>query len=269
MQEILDRLGDPPPYPGPGLSAPEHTPQLPPLEGVTDLSCVVAPPSGVVAPMEMMTSARRTSSRRGREGGEVGVTSVTTDSGSEGTSDPGQGEGEGVDPGVDSGSDSDSEKSGTVRQLKMGPLKMAAMNGLTLSRSMVMALINDDSRAPKDERRRVLESKISEGQVFVEFEEIARRAGHLDVSVARCPHNQPRNRFKDVLPYDCTRVKLTPRAENTDGYINASHVKLSAADTDWWFIATQAPLADTTQDFWQMVWEQEVDVIAMLTPFQG
>lgn len=33
----------------------------------------------------------------------------------------------------------------------------------------------------------------------------------------------------------------------------------------WWYIATQAPLEETTTDFWQMVWEQEVDVIAMLT----
>lgn len=34
----------------------------------------------------------------------------------------------------------------------MGPLKMAAMNGLTMSRPMVLALMNDESRAPKDER---------------------------------------------------------------------------------------------------------------------
>jgi protein tyrosine phosphatase len=33
----------------------------------------------------------------------------------------------------------------------------------------------------------------------------------------------------------------------------------------WWYIATQAPMEETTTDFWQMVWEQEVDVIAMLT----
>jgi hypothetical protein len=47
-----------------------------------------------------------------------------------------------------------------VKQLNVGPLKMAAMNGLTLSRSMIMALMNDESRAPKDER-------VSENQKLV------------------------------------------------------------------------------------------------------
>nr|KAG5712809.1 hypothetical protein BaRGS_007406 [Batillaria attramentaria] len=105
-------------------------------------------------------------------------------------------------------------------------------------------------------------------KVFAEFEEIPKKAPSLECNVAKAPHNQPRNRFKDVLPYDATRVKLTARKDNPDGYINASHVKLSAANTEWWFVATQAPLPDTTVDFWQMVWEQEVDVIAMLTAFQ-
>lgn len=43
----------------------------------------------------------------------------------------------------------------------MGPLKMAAMNGLTMSRPMVLALMNDESRAPKDERVGVITTTIS------------------------------------------------------------------------------------------------------------
>lgn len=75
----------------------------------------------------------------------------------------------------------------------------------------------------------MLESKISEGQVYVEFEHIPRKADSMDCSVALAQHNAPRNRFKDVLPYDMTRVKLAPTKDNPDGYINASHIKVKIA----------------------------------------
>ncbi|CAG5132515.1 unnamed protein product, partial [Candidula unifasciata] len=168
------------------------------------------------------------------------------------------------------GSDSDSDHDQVCLQCSahMGPLKLAAMNGLTLSRSVVLSLMNDDSRAPTDDRRKMLESKISEGQVYAEFEQIPRKSETLECEVAKAPHNASRNRFKDVLPYDITRVKLTPRKDNPDGYINASHMKLTANDTKWLFIATQAPLNNTAVDFWQMIWENNVDVVAMLTPFE-
>ncbi|KAJ8307996.1 hypothetical protein KUTeg_012870 [Tegillarca granosa] len=158
------------------------------------------------------------------------------------------------------------EKNGTVR-LKMGPLKIAAMNGLTMSRPMALALMNDESRAPKDERRRLLENKLSENLVFKEFEEIPKKVPSMECQVAKLPENESRNRFRDVLPYDATRVKLSSRKDNPSGYINASHVKLSVGERIWWYIATQAPLENTVTDFWQMIWEQEVDVIGMLTAF--
>ncbi|XP_033734362.1 tyrosine-protein phosphatase non-receptor type 14-like isoform X2 [Pecten maximus] len=159
--------------------------------------------------------------------------------------------------------DSDPEEEGIKRRI--GPLKMAALNGLTLSRPMVLALMNDESRAPKDERRKLLETKLSENLVFKEFEEIPKKAPSMECQCAKLTENESRNRFRDVLPYDTTRVKISPRKDNPSGYINASHVKLPVDDRVWWYIATQAPMSNTAVDFWQMVWEQEVDVIAMLT----
>ena len=34
---------------------------------------------------------------------------------------------------------------------------------------------------------------------------------------------------------------------------------------EWSYIASQGPLSNTCQDFWQMVWEQGVSIIAMVT----
>lgn len=46
----------------------------------------------------------------------------------------------------------DSDSDSDTPQSPIGPLKLAAMNGLTMSRPMVLALMNDETRAPKDER---------------------------------------------------------------------------------------------------------------------
>jgi tyrosine-protein phosphatase non-receptor type 14/21 len=48
------------------------------------------------------------------------------------------------------------------------------------------------------------------------------------VAIASGPNNINRNRFKDVLPYDDNRVKLTPTKDNPQGYINASHIRVSS-----------------------------------------
>ena len=75
-------------------------------------------------------------------------------------------------------------------------------------------------------QRKTLEAKLEEGQVFVEFEQIPRKAAKHDCSIAAAPENRDRNRFKDVHPYDHNRVKLTATKDNPLGYINASHVKV-------------------------------------------
>lgn len=42
-------------------------------------------------------------------------------------------------------------------------------------------------------------------------------------------------------------------------------LQLTAGGQEWNYIATQGPLTNTCQDFWQMVWEQGVSIIAMVT----
>lgn len=80
-------------------------------------------------------------------------------------------------------------------------------------------------------------------------------------SVAVSDANANKNRYIDCIPYDHTRIRLT---NNADGdYINASAI--TDSDPKCKYIATQGPLPNTTNAFWQMVWEQGSCVIVALT----
>ncbi|CAH0385526.1 unnamed protein product [Bemisia tabaci] len=76
--------------------------------------------------------------------------------------------------------------------------------------------------------------------------------------------NQQKNRNKDLLPVESSRVYLTPKP-GIDGsdYINASWClgfkKLRE------FIITQHPLESTVLDFWQMIWDHNAQTIVLLT----
>uniref|UniRef100_A0A8D1Z1S3 Tyrosine-protein phosphatase non-receptor type n=2 Tax=Sus scrofa TaxID=9823 RepID=A0A8D1Z1S3_PIG len=158
-------------------------------------------------------------------------------------------------------------KKNRVDAKKIGPLKLAALNGLSLSR---LPLPDEGrevpARATNDERCKILEQRLEQGMVFTEYERILKkRLVDGECSTARLPENAERNRFQDVLPYDDARVELVPTKENNTGYINASHIKVSVSGIEWDYIATQGPLQNTCQDFWQMVWEQGIAIIAMVT----
>ncbi|XP_047431595.1 tyrosine-protein phosphatase non-receptor type 12 isoform X2 [Mugil cephalus] len=74
--------------------------------------------------------------------------------------------------------------------------------------------------------------------------------------------NVKKNRYKDILPFDHTRVKLALKTTNQDtDYINANFVK--GMDGPEAYIATQGPLPNTVIDFWRMNWEYNVAVIVM------
>lgn len=60
---------------------------------------------------------------------------------------------------------------------------------------------------------------------------------------------------------DTTRVPLGVEG----GYINASFIRMPVGSEEFVYIACQGPLPTTVADFWQMVWEQNCTVIAMMT----
>ena len=63
---------------------------------------------------------------------------------------------------------------------------------------------------------------------------------------------------------ESTRVCLQPiRGVEGSDYINASCIDGYRSRNA--YIATQGPLAETTEDFWRMLWEQNSTIIVMLT----
>ncbi|CAH1647418.1 unnamed protein product [Spodoptera littoralis] len=76
---------------------------------------------------------------------------------------------------------------------------------------------------------------------------------------AKKAQNKPLNRYRDVNPFDHTRVVLK-RCERD--YINANYVTMERANRR--YILTQGPLAFTVGHFWLMIWEQNTKAILML-----
>ncbi|XP_068121673.1 tyrosine-protein phosphatase non-receptor type 22 [Hyperolius riggenbachi] len=85
---------------------------------------------------------------------------------------------------------------------------------------------------------------------------------HCTTKTAEYPENFKKNRYKDILPFDHSRVKLSliTSDEDTD-FINANFIKGVYCPRA--YIATQGPLPHTVVDFWRMIWEYNVGIIVM------
>ncbi|RMC15785.1 hypothetical protein DUI87_07989 [Hirundo rustica rustica] len=110
-----------------------------------------------------------------------------------------------------------------------------------------------------EQLRRGLES----GTVLIQFEQLYRKKPGLAVTCAKVPQNMDKNRYKDVLPYDATRIIL----QGDEDYINANYVNMEipSAGIVNRYIATQGPLPHTCAHFWQVVWDHKLSLIIMLT----
>ncbi|XP_055366458.1 tyrosine-protein phosphatase non-receptor type 18 isoform X2 [Betta splendens] len=84
----------------------------------------------------------------------------------------------------------------------------------------------------------------------------------LTTEAGALKENIRKNRYRDILPYDQSRVLLSLPTTDTDAdYINASLVKGASAGNG--YIASQGPLSSTVIDFWRMIWQYDVKVIVM------
>ncbi|KAH0621285.1 hypothetical protein JD844_022407 [Phrynosoma platyrhinos] len=79
------------------------------------------------------------------------------------------------------------------------------------------------------------------------FKQLYRKKPGMTMSCAKLPQNLPKNRYRDISPYDATRMEIP-----SSSIINK-------------YIACQGPLPNTCPDFWQMTWEQGSSMVVMLT----
>lgn len=116
-----------------------------------------------------------------------------------------------------------------------------------------------------------MEERLSEGArgMSREFQAVLWSGDTLPSAAFRTaqhPGNKTKNRYTDVLPLEHNRILL--RSGASGEYINASPIASRQGETPAWrYIATQGPLDATVCDFWQMVWEQDVTTVLMLTNF--
>lgn len=113
----------------------------------------------------------------------------------------------------------------------------------------------ESQRSPED-------SYESEFQELKLFSETIKGCKQYSCSEGEKEVNRKKNRYKDILPFDISRVILNEYAgiPGSD-YINANYIKGASGSPA--YIASQGPLPHTVNDFWRMVVQCEVQVIVM------
>ena len=127
-----------------------------------------------------------------------------------------------------------------------------------------------------------LKEKVWSKDYKKELTQLKISAEYLPDDIGKLPENFDKNCINRTMPFDYNRVILSSD-DNCSDYINANYV--DGFNKKNKFIVTQgknqfilsryhkktifpsAPLNNTINDFWRMIWEQKVYVIGMSTTF--
>uniref|UniRef100_A0A5S6QT60 protein-tyrosine-phosphatase n=1 Tax=Trichuris muris TaxID=70415 RepID=A0A5S6QT60_TRIMR len=111
----------------------------------------------------------------------------------------------------------------------------------------------------------LLKDSLASGSALLYFDKLYRKSPLMTMSIAKYPENLCKNRYRDISPYDKTRVVIQNGI--CGDYINASFINMEVPSSGIVnrYIAAQGPLPHTTADFWQVVWEQLCHTVVMLT----
>ncbi|KAG7280119.1 hypothetical protein CRUP_003746 [Coryphaenoides rupestris] len=160
------------------------------------------------------------------------------------------------------------ETLGTVLQLKQ-PLNTTRINAAEI-----------ESRVRELSKLAEATDKVKQG-FWEEFETLQQQECKLLYSrkEGQRAENKNKNRYKNILPFDHTRVVLNDGDETEPGsdYINANIImvvtdimpelesKSNSSKLKKSYIATQGCLQNTISDFWRMVFQENSRVIVMTT----
>ncbi|XP_011474970.1 tyrosine-protein phosphatase non-receptor type 11 isoform X1 [Oryzias latipes] len=154
------------------------------------------------------------------------------------------------------------EKSGIVVHLKQ-PFNATRINAANIeNRVRELNKVADNTEKPKQ-------------GFWEEFEVLQQQECKLlyPRKEGQKPENKSKNRYKNILPFDTTRVVIRdadPEVAGSD-YINANYIRQSMLEDGRHvvegkvFIATQGCLQNTVVDFWKMVHQENTQVIVMTT----
>lgn len=100
--------------------------------------------------------------------------------------------------------------------------------------------------------------------LHAEFAEIP--MNFVDPKDLDIPSHGTKNRYKTILPNPQSRVILKSRNpyDPLSSYINANFIRGYLGE-ERAYIATQGPMINTVNDFWQMAWQEDCPVIVMIT----
>ncbi|XP_052059524.1 receptor-type tyrosine-protein phosphatase epsilon-like [Mytilus californianus] len=115
-------------------------------------------------------------------------------------------------------------------------------------------------KIPIADLKKVINEKRKENGFKNEYELLPKGLVHAHAEGSK-EENKVKNRFLTTWPYDHSRVVLTEDTKHD--YINASYI--DSYNKEKAYIATQGPKTNTLRDFWQMVWQEKVCKIAMVT----
>ena len=117
------------------------------------------------------------------------------------------------------------------------------------------------TRVPLSLFKKHLSHFLKESRLEKEYTQLGEQDLRYECTHALRSENSSRNKYKLIYPYDKSRVILT--SNNESDYINASYIPgFYVSDT---FIVAQAPKKNTETHFWQMILEQRVSTVVMLT----